>query len=279
LYLVLDNCQHSDLFTEENGDDEIVRLLSCYLRLDKDGDAIWQAAETAYEKFFRDGLLKAASGTVLPTISSWRSGIDEVTKQLTHLNCYLMGTSGSNIPSLHFPSKFSLSDDYRATVRSLRLQPHLLAILLKFRALYPQTQWHDRLPIQASAFPLYSIHVMLNDVRKRAGGDAAARPLLDYIDKLLGYNNRPKPAISMLETVERIQMLDWNMGARRYQRFAGRCQFTFNLSAPTGFIAQWIAWRLPDDFIHNILYSYNDPNLKFLLTEYVRGFGTNLHSG
>jgi hypothetical protein len=81
----------------------------------------------------------------------------------------------------------------------------------------------------------------------------------------------------MLEVVERLQLLDWNLGSRRHQTFVYRCADTFGYTDPDAFVRSWVAWRSADDFIYNILFTYNDPNVRYLLKEYERSRGGNLH--
>jgi hypothetical protein len=179
----------------------------------------------------------------LRVIQNWCTGIDEISQQLQQLNRYLNGSL--NGASIHFHAPASLSDDYRATIISLGLQPHILALLLKFRTLYNK-EWHDRFPIQASAFSLTPIQDLLNDVRQRAiDGGASTPPLLDYIDNLLVFDVQPKSDISMLEVVERMQVFDWNLGSKRYHAFMSLCKSTFNYQLPE-FIDKWVAWRSSD---------------------------------
>jgi hypothetical protein len=274
LYRILDDCLHSNLFKEKSSDDEMVKLLSCYLRLDNDCAAIEQGADVAYENFFRHTLLETDQANISAIIQVWCTGIDEVSQQLQQLNHYLNGSL--NGASIHFHAPASLSGDYQATIISLGLQPHILALLLKFRALYNK-EWHDRFPIQAPAFSLTPIQDLLNAVRQRAiDGGASTPPLIDYIDNLLVFDVQPKSDISMLEVVERMQVFDWNLGSKRYYAFMSLCKSTFNYQLPA-FIEKWLEWRSSDSLIKKILYDYADTNFKFLLTEYERKMGGNLY--
>ena len=89
---------------------------------------------------------------------------------------------------------------------------------------------------------------------------------------------QPRNNLSMLEVVERMQLFDWNLGARRYQNFVWECQATTSTGKPEDFVATWSAWCSAVNFIKNVLTGYNEPNFKFLLKEYERKFGNNLHS-
>ena len=81
----------------------------------------------------------------------------------------------------------------------------------------------------------------------------------------------------MLEVVERIQMLDWNLGKRRYESFVRNCSLTFAMTDPAEFIGAWAAFQGPDDFIRNLLDTVADSNVRYLLKEYERKHGVNLH--
>ena len=68
-----------------------------------------------------------------------------MSNQLFHLNRYLVEEDALSLQerSLHFGQPSTLSDDYRVTLLSLRLQPHLMALLLKFREIFG-VEWHNR---------------------------------------------------------------------------------------------------------------------------------------
>ena len=60
LYKILDICIYVNLFSNKPGaaDSAIIRLLSCYIRIDQEADktSIWQGAEESYQEFFRKKL-------------------------------------------------------------------------------------------------------------------------------------------------------------------------------------------------------------------------------
>ena len=275
LYRVLDDCQHVGLMSEENGDDEMVRLLSCYLRLANDSAAIYQGADAAYQEFFRDHLLHHPD-EVQSIVGRWCSGIEEMGDQLAQLNRYLGSAAGRDEDSLHFGRQGSLSDDYRVVLLSLRPQPHLVALLLKFRALF-NVEWHDRFAMKVPTPNLRQIDELLGNVRQRAQTANAPSALLDYVDAISRAPRKSRQQLSMLEAVERLQLLDWNLGSRKIQTFAYRCNETFGHRAPDEFIRSWVAWRSADDFIHNVLYEHNETNVRYILREYERSHGGNLH--
>lgn len=62
LYKVLDLCVFCGLFDDnKDGDDQLVRLLSCYLRIANDSQGIWEGPQAAYDNFFRKELQDAAA--------------------------------------------------------------------------------------------------------------------------------------------------------------------------------------------------------------------------
>jgi hypothetical protein len=266
-----------DLYQGDAGDSEMVRLLSCYLRLSKDRAAIWDSAEVAYDRFFRAQLL--ADQTDAPRcIEEWCNGIREVGIQLSYLNRYLdwARSLGDKDPSLHFTDA-NLRDDYRVVLLSLKLQPHLLALLLKFRAKFNR-DWHERFQHIVSPPSPAPIRALLDDTRKREGA-AAPQALTEYINTLANDNAQVRSSLSMLEVVERIQMLNWNLGSRRHGGFVGCCQTTFSMTDPAKFVGRWAAFQTADAFIQDLLYGFTEPNVRYLLMEYERSLGQNLHFG
>jgi len=280
LYEVLDSCLHVKLFSEQHCDDEMMRLLSCYLWMDKDSKVIWQGADAAYEEVFRSRLFLPQTD-VPTTISKWCKGIIEVADQLTQLVRYLARgpVPEFDIASLHFPQQGSIADDYKVTLLSLQLQPHLLALLLKFRALYGK-EWHERFPIYATPItPLRKpIDELLHSVHQWTQSSGGPQTLGGYLDTVSACNAQPKTVLSMLEAVERIQVLNWNLGSRRYQSFVDFCRATFGSAMQAdAFVGKWAAWCGAGDFIYSVLHGFNEANFKFLLKEYERSQGNDLH--
>jgi hypothetical protein len=281
LYQTLNLCLHVKLFPKKSGDASLVRLLSCYIRLDSEKAAIWQSAEEAYSSFFRAKLLSAQQANIPGIVSDWCNQIEEINDQLDRLNGYLNRSSGfSKIPSLHFPGHFSVCDDYRATLLSLGFQPHLLALLLKFRVLF-KVEWHQRFSSSVARSsrisPLVPITNLLNDITSRASPFQPAQGLTDYLDHLRIQKIYPKSEMSMLEVIERMQIMDWNLGSRKNQTFVDWCRNKSFQTSPSDYIYNWLGWRSCDDFVESVLYSYNDGNLRFLLKEYERSHGVDLH--
>lgn len=279
LYKTLDLCVYCHLFDDgEDGDDQLVRLLSCYLRMATDRDAIWQSSEAAYDNFFRAKLQNTAGSPVNVTalISAWIKDIKEVIDQLQQLEGYLSRRLGASTPSLHnYPHCF-VNDDYRVTLLSLRLQPHFLALLLKFRALYGR-EWHVRFPITAHYNPalVQPIKNAISDIQARLK-DPQPQALTDLLKELFERQWVPRTEISMLEVVERMQVLNWNMGSRWNATFVNYCNSTFSISV-NNFIQQWANWCSVKDFVEDILFRFNETNLKFLLKEQERSLGGDLH--
>jgi hypothetical protein len=88
----------------------------------------------------------------------------------------------------------------------------------------------------------------------------------------------PHQELSMLEVVERIQLFNWNLGRRWYQGFVDMWVTTEQPGIqPSAFVIQWAAWCSAAEFIKNVLTGHNEANFKFLLKEYERSFGGNLH--
>ena len=120
-----------------------------------------------------------------------------------------------------------------------------------------------------------SIREHLSKVKERAHGVPA---LLDMIGGLASLNCTPRTELSMLEVVERIQMLNWNLGARWYQTFVDWCRATLRSGMSSSeFISKWATWCSAGDFIKDILYGFNESNIKYVLLELERRYGGNLH--
>lgn len=230
-------------------------------------------AESAYGDFFRARLLDKQADTPR-LIGEWCNRISEVGAQLSTLNNYLTGRLGSQEISLHFTGS-SLSDDYRTTLLSLKLQPHLLALLIKFRVKFDR-ELHERFQHELAQPTLEPIRTLLEDVRRRAG-HAAPQALIAYIDALLQDNAQPRASLSMLEVVERIQTLNWNLGAKWYQGFVDCCVRSFAIEDPGDFIGRWAAFQTADAFLRNVLYGFTDRNFRYILFEHERSQGQNLH--
>jgi hypothetical protein len=277
LYSVLDTCTFRGLFSPgSDGDEQLMQVISCYLRMKEDSKAIWQSGETAYTGYFRATLLETSVPAVPALIQTWLTGMKELADQLQDLETYLSGGRGSQ-PSIHFPKHFLLSDDYCVTLISLGLQPHLLALLLKFRAIC-HCDWHQRFPVPAPVGLQLDkpISDLIDAVRKSAQG--MPQLLLDYLNTLAQDHWYPHDRLSMLEVVERMQLFNWNLGRHWYQGFVDMCLATQRPGMKPGdFVTQWATWCSAAEFTKNVLIGYNEPNFKFLLKEYERSFGGNLH--
>jgi len=279
IYKVLDKLCHMGLFRDgEKGDQDMVKLFSCYIRLKTDAKSIWQGGSDAYDEFFRATL--SDPKTDIPLIlTDWLIAIEEVSEGLEHLNNCL--TDSSKTPSIFFPNNSYLVDDYKAIFLSLELQPHLLALLLKFRVLTNKQDWHIRYPINATQHPTTSVKIIqdhLQDVRQNA--QVASSHVLTYIDQLESQlmDIKPRNELSILEAIERLQVLNWNLGSRRNEGFKVSC----NASLITGksamdIVDYWFHWCSGNDFLSNLLTRWNDPNFRYLLREMERDFGQYIH--
>jgi hypothetical protein len=208
-YAVVDRCIHVNLFSNTKADDDAVKLISCYIRLDRDAIAIWQGPDQAYEEYFRHKLLNVPVGKIPVIMQPWCDGIEQLADQLSHLVEYIDCPSPYDaIQSLHFPG-FTLPEDYCATLISLGLQPHLLALLLKFRSQFG-VEWHQRFPGPANNLSLIPIQGLLNDVEQRARAVQPPSPqaLFDYIESFRSSDCTPRKEISMIEVVERMQLVN-----------------------------------------------------------------------
>jgi hypothetical protein len=279
IYKILDKLCHIKLFRDgEEGDQEMVKLFSCYLRLQTDAKSIWQSGDAAYDEFFRATL--ADVNTNIPTtLANWLKAIEEVGEGLEHLHDCL--TNSSNASSIIFPNNGTLVDDYKAIFLSLGLQPHLFALLLKFRALTKQS-WHIPYPINAVP-PTTLIKIIQNhvqEVRQKAQAASAHAQILTYIDQLENQlrDIKPRDKLSMLEAVERLQILNWNLESRWYETFKKSCNTNLVIgNSAENIVGYWFQWCGGHDFLTNVLTRWNDPNFRYLLREMERGCGQYIH--
>jgi len=278
IYKVLDKLCHTGLFRDgEEGDREIVKLISCYLRLDTDAKSIWQGGDAAYEEFFRYTL---SNTNISLTLTNWLTAIEEIGEGMEHLSDCL--SDSSNSPSIFFPNNGYLVDDYKAIFLSLKLQTHLLALLLKFRVLTNKQSWHTRYPITVAppTALVKIIHDYLQDVRREAQAKLAHAQVLTYLDQFQNQleDINPRCELSMLEAVERMQILNWNLGNRWYETFRKSCKTSLNTGIAEDIVGYWFQWCSGHAFLSNVLIGWNDTNFRYLLREIERSYGQNIHN-
>jgi hypothetical protein len=143
--------------------------------------------------------------------------------------------------------------------------------------------WHIRYPINATQHPTTSVKIIqdhLQDVRQNAQVASSHAHVLTYIDQLERQlmDIKPRNELSILEAIERLQVLNWNLGSRRNEGFKVSC----NASLITGkseseIVDYWFHWCSGNDFLSNLLTRWNDPNFRYLLREMERDFGQNIH--
>lgn len=281
IYKILDKLCHLGLFhKDEQGDQEMVQLFSCYLRLKTDADSIWQSGDTAYEKFFRPTLFDAKTDIPV-TIANWLTAIEEIANGLDHL--YHCLTDTSKTPSIFFSRSNSyLVDDYKAVFLSLGLQPHLFALLLKFRALTGQ-DWHIRYAVSTTYSTTLAklIQDHIAKVRNEALTASAHTQVQTYLDDLEVKlkDIKPRYELSMLEAVERLQTLNWNLASRRNAGFIGSCNANLvETNSAASIVDSWFSWCNGYDFLFNVLTRWNDKNFRYLLREMERELGQNIHN-
>lgn len=274
MYAAQDCCVRTKLFTERQEDDQLMRLISCYIRLDHDADAILQGSDAAYEKYFRPKVtniladntqpLAARHQAVVSKINDWCDYFQQLNQQLLQV--------GQNL-------QYSL--EYQIPLLALGLSPHVLALLLKFRARF-DCELHDRFPITAPVLgiALTNIHTLLNNIKGRAEAiqPSLPQPLFDYIDALLKQQVAPKTTVSMLEAVEHMQLLYWNRGGAAYVGFTNNVAATLTLPNPDAFVEFWFGWRAEMWLVDAILKANNDRALPFILREYERYLSNNVNN-
>lgn len=270
LYQVLDKCQEEKIClmkAGEEGDSQLVQLIAIYLWAGTHNEIQKLSGENAYYEFFRKKLLDNHSAEeTRDFLSTWIAAMEEVADQLAQLVKYLSGDAGSE-PSLYYKGR-KIADDYRAVLLSLGVKSHFLALLLKFRALY-RREWHERFSVHFhyDAKLISPIRDLIKQVKEDINDTQLemerireyANDLLEKTQSFLPDGNTRE--ISMLEAIERLQLLSWNTGSSRSATFMKSWNKASAYTAPTEFISQWATWERGLNFIHKITFeSLGDRN-------------------
>ena len=262
LYQVLDDCVNVGLFPKGSaGDDRMMQLISVYIRAGYHTKSQWQDGQGAYTTFFHKALNEAPSDddgdediikgkSVEVLLQEWLGAIGEISKYLEVLVSYIKSRENcpvSGCPSLFYPNTRTLYDDYRTILLSLGLSPASMALLLKFKALYPNTEWHEKFsllcvndtsivdPLHDVLNGLQSEHPHVQSLISRTEREI---PVIDP-DELQVHSN-----LSMLEVIERIELYVWSLGTPR-ANFKWKWRTSTDISYPlsaTDFITEWARW-------------------------------------
>jgi hypothetical protein len=269
----------------EEGDSQLVQLIAIYLWAGTHSEVQWHSGENAYRDFFRKELLDnhPSAKKAHDLLNTWITAMEEVAEQLAQLVKYLSGGTGSE-PSLHNPTSRKITDDYRAVLLSLRVQPHFLALLLKFRILCKR-EWHEQfsVPFPYDAKLINPIQDLIKRVKEGINDtQLEMERIREYANDLLEKTQSFLPdgdtrEISMLEVIERLQLLSWNTGSSRPATFMKSWNKASAYTAPTEFISHWATWELGLNFIHKITFESlgdrNEANFRYLFKEYEWNLG------
>jgi len=254
---------------------------STYMRINQHADNYWQSGDHAYD-IFRKELISTADKSTL--LTSWLDEIQIIYDQLKHLNDCMSGKE----PTVKNPSFICLGrtiqDDYDIIIRSLGLSSRSIAVLLKFRALY-KAEWHDRFPMKCICNPdlFKSLSDHLNQIRGRTE-NKEIHTQIDLVD-MPSCDQKPSPyqcQYSMLQVVERMELLIWKRGYNPQGKFKDKWNAVFGNN---GFSAQdavtaWYSWYYPEnDFPRFIQDDGNESIFRYILREY-EGYlnkGVNIH--
>ncbi len=119
-------------------------------------------------------------------------------------------------------------------------------------------------------------------MRQDAQAKGAHSSVIDYLDhlKMNLVDLTSRQDMSMLEAVERLQTLSWNMYSRRLSDF----KYTFNSCFETGtsksaadIVKNWSTWCNGNQLLENVLFGWNDSNFRYLLREMERSNGQYIH--
>jgi hypothetical protein len=268
----------------EEGDSQLVQLIAIYLWAGTYSEIQWHSGESAYREFFRKKLLDDHPNAekACGLLNTWIAAMEEVADQLEQLVRYLsLSDNMGSEPSLYYPGR-EIKDDYRAVLLSLRVQTHFLALFLKFRALY-QREWHERfsIPFPYNAKLANPIQDLIKQVKEDIDDTwPEMEKVREYANDLLEKTQSFLPdgdtrEISMLEVIERLQLLNWNPGHRWHGSFRNSWHETVTYAEPTQFIRHWTAWDFGLNFIRQIAFSSNETNFRYLLKEYEWSLGTS----
>jgi len=221
-------------------EDEFVQLLSIFARIHNNRDCLDQAAEAAYKAYFLTEPKTNVNGPKL--LSGWINTASGISNQLDRLDHLLV--SPRTLPSCIMPSvaKRTVTDDYAAILKSLRLNVRCVAVLCKIGELFPDIEWHDKaatvLTNNTTVVPVLSRRLT---AAKGLAHQGLPEVVIDRIqsleDRIKALSKSVTKEISALEVVERIQLFTLSMGH----------------PYPGGFKDYWNAYFKPGNTIQNIL--------------------------
>jgi len=281
LYQLLDEGSDSGLFPEgKAGDDRLMQYMLTYMRINQHADNYWQSGDHAYD-IFRKELISTTDKSTL--LTSWLDEIQIIYDQLKHLNDCMSGKEATvNNPSFICLGR-TIRDDYDIIIRSLGLSSRSIAVLLKFRALY-KAEWHDRFPMQCICNP--DLFKSLSDHLNQIRGKTKNQEIHTQIDLVDMPSCDQKPPYqcnySMLQVVERMELLIWKRGYNPQGKFKDKWNAVFGNG---DFFAQdavtaWYSWYYPEnDFPRFIQDDGNESIFRYILREY-EGYlnkGVNIH--
>ena len=276
LYRVLDQSTGCDVFSTKDGEDQIIQLLSTYLRVADESSIDWHGASKIYEEYFRKNLKEPVEGrTVESQIQVWNEGIKLLSKQLNILNQCLL--SPSSLGSEMVPSR-TVGDDYRIILKYLRFSRRTLAALLKFRERFPAVEWHQRVvEIRCENGPVVDfLQRQLDSLRGSLGGGLPT-VVVDKIEaagrRLERLSRTSEMRVSALEVMERLELFIWQMGLNPDASFRGRWVAAFDSSvSPERCIQLWHEWISSygrESFITRLLTEWGREGIyRYLLMEY-----------
>lgn len=288
LYRLADQCADVGLVGSGKGQEDaenlIVQLLYHWLDMTNGSHNIEAGPERVYE-WFGEQARRARPAT----IQTWLSAANELHGQLRHLcDTYLLAPIKNTVAT-------GCPDwDYHAVLVGLVLPRHLLALFLKFRALYAR-EWHDPFTITLTCDPALSqaIRDVLDQVRNTVlalnhpGGGVVERiaTISEQISRCHP-DGQPCPApTTMLKVIERTAMLGWYAGANPRVGFVNNCALTFGpnyTNRPDAFLQQWYGfcdWNGPRGryYIQGLSVGRATHQERYLLSEWERALGGNIH--
>lgn len=271
-------------------EDEYIRSLSIFLRIENDRDALWQGSEMAYEKYFCNEV--KVNGSTHTLLSSWIQSAGSIAEQLDRLDaCRKKQHTEPSCIMQALPSR-SLPDDYHIVIDSLGLDIRCLAALFKFREFYPDCDWHDKVATVISDNSAIAdfLEKRIQSIKGALNG-ALPNIIIHKISKLEeNIDNLKLPVkkqMSSLEVIERVQLFTIEMGSDYPGGFKDYWNAAFKAGNSIGdAINRWYEFATAyytDNrlrFIFKVFEPYSkEAIVKYILREYEYFVhGDNIHS-
>ncbi len=197
-------------------EDEFIQILSVFARIPNSTDCLYQTAEAGYGDYFAPEPKKNPNTPQL--LEGWIGMTATISCQLDRIDIWL--NKPSPLPSCIMPTVATrtVSEDYAAILKSLKLNIRNVAVLCKFSEIFPTEEWHSKVATVLTG----NVRVVpiLESRRIQAKGNSTGelpKTITDKIDELgkrIDALREPQEReISVLEVVERMQLFTLALGS------------------------------------------------------------------